>query len=76
MNILEWMYLILGLYIDILQPNPLYVDTKHTLHHSINFERERDMEATEPVGVIWYSLISMHFSRVCRLPSKHSCTYL
>jgi hypothetical protein len=45
------MYLILGLYIDLLQPNPLYVDTKNTLHHSINFERERHMEAMEPVDV-------------------------
>jgi hypothetical protein len=65
MSILEWMYLILGLYIDLLQPNPLYVGTKHTLHHSIDFERERDMEPVE----------SVHFSRVCRLPSEHTSTY-
>jgi hypothetical protein len=46
-----------GPYIDLLQSKPLYVDgTKHTLHHSINFEREKDMEAMEPVDVIWYSL--------------------
>jgi hypothetical protein len=58
---------------DLLQLNPLYVDTKHTIHHSINFERDRH-------GSHWacgcYLVQSVHFSRVCRLPSEHTSTFI